>query len=180
MIRKVAMFVVLATIMGLALLSMENGPSVVKAATDRPDLTKLMPPSAKVYTYVKQYAEEYRVPEHFVFRCARQETSYGGYLHEAYNPYTAKMVSIANAYGPFQVRVIAAREVWPNLRKVSDRELAYRLRYDIDFNVHTAIRYMRHIYDQTHSWPATYSAYNQGEVGKTNINGYAIKITRNT
>lgn len=181
MIRTVALFVVMAALVGILLFHIDSRSEIKPNAlpTTRPDLTKLMPPSAKVHTFVQKYSEKYKVPEQFIFRCAKQETAYQGYTHESYNPYTNKMVSIAHAYGPMQVRVCAARAAWgPRLKKVSDAEIVYRLRYDLDFSVETAIKYMRLLYNQTHDWTRTFSAYNQGEIGKTNINSYATNITR--
>jgi len=76
-------------------------------------IDKLMPPNERVYLYMKQYSKQYKVPLPYILRCAKLESNYKGLEHVSYAPFEDWLVSTANAYSVLQVRVIAAREVWP-------------------------------------------------------------------
>jgi len=183
-------------------------------------LDLLMPPNERVYVYFEEYSRKYEIPMKYILRCARLESNYKGRKHSDYAPYVDWLVSVAEAYSVLQVRVIAAREVWPEYNYIAkyklfsfelysdrwleeqeiqnkyrlkyglslpstaleykaDEELAYLLRYDLDFNIESGIKYMRFLRDtRGYSWPQVYSVYNQGWVGAHNINSYARYITR--
>jgi len=136
----------------------------------------LMPPHERIYLYFQEYSEKYNVPLEFILKCAKLESNYS--IHNKdFSPYEDRLVSSANAYSVLQVRVIAAKEVWPNLKK-TDEQIAHLLRYDLRFNIETGVKYMRFIKDKGYNWLQTFSIYNQGWNGAENINLYALKIVK--
>lgn len=140
----------------------------------------LKPPSFLVNEYIIKYSKEYGIPEDFMRKCAKLETGYKGFMHEAYNPFTKEMISSAQAYGVMQIRLCAARQVWPMLKKISDDSLSKKLRFDINFNMLTSVRYISYLRNVFKvSWVQAFSMYNQGYIGKENINGYARYIVNN-
>ena len=135
-------------------------------------------PNIQVNYWIVKYCKEEDVPERFVRRGAKQETAYA-VLDFSYNPFADRMVSSGKARGPLQILNICARDVWgDSISTWSDQQLADSLRYNIEFNVHTGIRYMAKLYKQYGDWTKVFSVYNQGVVGARQINHYAIMITR--
>jgi hypothetical protein len=84
---------------------------------------KLMPPNERVYNYIEEYAKIYNIPTEYVYRCAFLESNYGGIGHINFAPYKDWLVSTANAYSVLQVRVIAARDVWPRYNYMPKRQV---------------------------------------------------------
>jgi len=113
----------------------------------------LMPPNERVYLYFEEFAPKYDIPLKYILKCARLESNYKGKHQSDYAPYEDWLVSSAEAYSVLQVRVIAAREVWPEYNYVakynllpfelySDRWAAeqkaqdeYRTKYEIDQSI---------------------------------------------
>lgn len=79
----------------------------------------LMPPNERVYLYFQEFSEQYEVPMQYILRCAKLESSYRGLEHSNYAPFEDNLVSSAQAYSVLQVRVIAAREVWPEYNYIA-------------------------------------------------------------
>lgn len=137
------------------------------------DAVALGPPNYQLYEYMKQYAEEYDVPFDYALKCAKEETGYQGKFDFRYTPFHDNLRrSYADAYGPLQVRIPTANEMWGDLNITPDM-----LGYDIKLNVITSFRYKKYLFDIYHDWAKVYSVYNQGWKGKDNINDYARKIT---
>jgi hypothetical protein len=84
---------------------------------------KLMPPNERVYNYFTEFSATYEIPMKYILRCARLESSYRGVHHVNYAPFEDNLVSTAQAYSVLQVRVVAAREVWPEHNYVAKYKL---------------------------------------------------------
>lgn len=140
------------------------------------DIIKLGPPNYQLYEYMKVYSGEYNIPFNFVLRCALEETGYSGKLDFRYRPFEDRLrVSYANAFGPLQVQLPTANEMW------EDREITIdELSYNIKVNVISSFRYKKYLYDMFKDWLKVYSVYNMGWKGKSNINQYAKNIVRGT
>lgn len=113
----------------------------------------LMPPNERVYLYFEEFSKEYDIPLKYILRCARLESGYKGIHQTDFAPYEDWLVSSAEAYSVLQVRVIAAREVWPEYNYIakytlfpyelfSDRwmeeqqaQQEYRKKYGIDQSI---------------------------------------------
>lgn len=131
------------------------------------------PPNYQLYEYMKVYSEEYDIPFEYALNCAREETGYRGKLDFHYTPFIDKLrKSYADAYGPLQVQVPTANDMWSGMTITEDM-----LGYDIKLNVITSFRYKRYLFGIYNDWTKVYSVYNQGWKGKDNINDYARKIT---
>lgn len=137
------------------------------------DVIALGPPNYQLYEYMKVYSLQYDIPFEYALNCAREETGYRGKLDFRYTPFIDKLrKSYADAYGPLQVQIPTANDMWSNRTITEDM-----LSYDIKLNVITSFRYKRFLYDIYNDWAKVYSVYNQGWKGKDNINDYAKKIT---
>lgn len=128
-------------------------------------------PNIQLYISIKKYCKVYNVPEIYAFKIAHIESGWNGPLH--YN-YTANdKISSANAYGAMQILLSTAKDVWKDT-SITNKQLLN----DIDFNVHTSIKYMRQLYDnQCHNkWIQVFAYYNTGHTG---INQYALDVLTN-
>ncbi len=131
------------------------------------------PPNYQLYEYMKEYASIYDIPFDYALKCAREETGYRGKFHYTYTPFIDKLRrSYADAYGPLQVQVPTANDMWQD-RNISADDLGY----NIELNVITSFRYKRYLYEILNDWTQVYSVYNQGWKGKNRINEYAVRIT---
>ncbi len=130
-------------------------------------------PSELVNLYIQRYADLYGVPQNYIYRCLLLETGYKGPKHVAYNPY---QVSDKNAFGPMQVRIIAARDTW-DLEHISDKDLQYFLRHDIEFNIRTGIAYLKKQHRVAGNYANAFAVYNRGIKGFDSVNTYAKTIT---
>lgn len=139
---------------------------------DKLNVITLGPPNYQLYEYMKQYSEQYNIPFNYALRCAREETGYRGKLDFTYKPFEDKLRrSFADAYGPLQVQVPTANDMW------DDREIsADDLGYNIQINVETSFRYKRYLHDRFKDWYKVYSIYNMGWKGKIYTNQYAKNI----
>lgn len=124
--------------------------------------------SVQVYIAIKKYCKIYNVPEIYAFRVARIESGWKGPIHLNYC--ASDKISSANAYGAMQVLLSTGQDVWKDKSITKERLLT-----DVDFNVHTGIKYMRQLYDgQCHSnWPKVFAYYNTGYV---ELNDYALNV----
>ena len=123
-------------------------------------------PSVQVYYSIKKYCKVYNVPEEYAFKVAYIESGWKGPLQWKYNPYDK--ISSANAYGAMQVLQSTAQDVWKD-KSITKEQLLN----DVDFNVHTSIKYMRQLHDSHGSWGKVFSVYN---TGYTTLNDYAMSV----
>ena len=136
------------------------------------DVVSLGPPNYQLYEYMKVYSQEYDIPFGYALRCASEETGYQGKFDFRYRPFEDRLRrSFAGAYGPLQVRVPTANDMWDD-RKITANDLGY----DIKLNVISSFRYKKYLYDIFGDWLKVYSIYNMGWKGKTKANEYAINI----
>ena len=136
------------------------------------DVVSLGPPNYQLYDYMKEYSKVYNIPFEFALRCAAEETGYKGKFHFTYKPFIEKnRVSFADAYGPLQVQIPTANDMWHD-RTITGTDLSY----NIKLNVISSFRYKRYLYGIYHDWLKVYSVYNMGWKGKDNINQYAKNI----
>ena len=124
------------------------------------------PPCVQLYDLLQKYSEKYEVPFRIAYGIAVLETSYGGPFDWNYDP---KKISPMNAYGAMQVQVPTAEFIWG--RKVTKE----RLLNDMDFNVETSMRLMKHLYGVCGRWDVALGYYN---TGKPMINGYSNEVMR--
>ena len=138
------------------------------------NVISLGPPNYQLYEYMKIYSDKYNIPFNYALRCAKEETGYKGKFDFKYRPFENKIrVSSAYAYGPLQVRIPTANDMW------KDRVItASQLSYDIRLNVITSFRYKRYLYNIFKDWLKVYSIYNRGWKGKDEINNYAFQIVK--
>jgi len=122
------------------------------------------PPSMQMYYCIEKYANKYKIPKKYAYGIAYKETGYRGPFHWKYNH---KRVSSAGAVGPMQIMLSTARYL--NNEDVS-RE---KLMTDIDYNVMTSMKLMRHLYDLRGDWGIALGEYNTGQIC---VNGYARDI----
>jgi len=125
-------------------------------------------PSVQVYMAIKKYCKIYNVPEIYAFRVARIESGWKESVH--FNYKASDKISSANAYGAMQVLLSTAKDVWKD-KSITEEQLLN----DIDFNVHTGIKYMRQLHDGPchDSWPKVFAYYN---TGYTALNEYALNV----
>ncbi|OGU54035.1 MAG: hypothetical protein A2V66_13090 [Ignavibacteria bacterium RBG_13_36_8] len=136
------------------------------------DIVKLGPPNYQLYDYMKEYSQIYGIPFDYALRCASEETGYHGKLDFKYRPFEDKLRrSYAEAYGPLQVQIPTANDMW-NDRVITADDLGY----DIKINVITSFRYKRYLYNKFKDWLKVYSIYNMGWKGESKINQYAVDI----
>ena len=123
------------------------------------------PPCLLMYDAIERYAEEYRIPKRFAYGIAFKETRYQGPFHWKYDP---ERISSAGALGPMQIMPSTARLMWKG-KKISDRMIMS----DLDFNVMTSMKLLRHLYDRYGDWKIVFGCYN---TGKPLVNQYAIDV----
>jgi hypothetical protein len=145
------------------------------------EAVKKGPPSVRVYFAALENTKESPITFDEFLRCARQETGYNGLFDKNYNPY---QTSAADAQGAWQVRVVAARAVWGKaIAHMSDSEVKYRLKHDIEWNSLTAIKYAEKMYKMYGGNKAmAFAAYNKGPgnvTSSSDVNGYARAVVSN-
>lgn len=122
------------------------------------------PPSLEMYYAIERYSDSFNIPKEYAYKIAYKETHYQGPFHWNYNH---EQKSTAGAVGPMQVMVGTAMGV--NKENVS-RE---KLMTDIEYNVMTSMKLMRHLYDLRKSWAIALGEYNTGQKC---VNGYARDV----
>lgn len=123
------------------------------------------PPCLLMYDAIERYAEEYKIPKRFAYGIAYKETRYQGPFHWEYNP---QRTSSAGALGPMQIMPSTARLMWKG-KNITDKMIIS----DIDFNVKTSMKLLRHLYDRYRDWKIVFGCYN---TGKPLVNQYAIDV----
>lgn len=122
-------------------------------------------PSIRLYDAIVLYSKKYDIPLNYALGIAYTETNYESPYDFDYNHAQS---SSAGAVGPMQVMLSTAKYVWNN-----DTLSTTRLKTDIDFNVETSMKVLKHYKDKHKDWKKTFGAYN---TGKPVINNYAIKV----
>jgi soluble lytic murein transglycosylase-like protein len=125
------------------------------------------PVSLKMYYLVERYSEEYNIPKHIAYNIAYRETRYKGPFDWSYDP---ELTSYAGAVGPMQIMPSTANFI--HNRKI-DKE---KLRTDLDLNIMTSMKLLRHLKDRYKSWDLVCGYYN---TGKPIINEYARYCSSN-
>lgn len=132
--------------------------------------------------YVVEYSVKYNIPFGIIESVLYQETQF----HKNNADYNAYREGDAGkSLGPGQVQVPTAKGVW----KDSDIVItSKKLKYDIQFNVETAAKLIRHLYNkykpfyanEKRLWLAVFTCYNTGEGSfeKNNrkFNNYAFEV----
>jgi soluble lytic murein transglycosylase-like protein len=135
--------------------------------------TQTLNPSSQIYFSINKYCDIYNVPKKIAFNVATLETGWKG--PKKSNKYNPHQISTAEAYGPMQVLHSTALDVWKDDSIVVKTITKNRLLNDIDFNVHTSIRYLRYLHDRYGDWTIVLGYYN---TGYPKINEYAMKGTK--
>lgn len=147
---------------------------------NRNELIDKAPYNKQIYAIIKDNTDTSVVNLKHVLRCAYLETRFDK-NNTTYNPYSKFILNSKSGNGIFQVTPIAAKAVWKDkLNKLSNKQIAFLLKYNIRFNIETAIKYIELLYAETKNWEQAYSMYNQGNKGKKIINKYARYITRSS
>jgi len=150
----------------IVFLSFRTAPAIATGDKFNPNATsKMIPPCLQMHYCIEKYAEEYDVPKQYAYGIAKQETEYRGPFQWSYNQ---SRISPVGALGAMQIMPSTAKLMWPR-RKVT-REM---LLNDIDFNVQTSMKIIRHLYNTYGSWKLAFGAYN---TGRPMVNGYAINV----
>lgn len=123
-------------------------------------------PSIQMYFYIKQYAEQYKIPESYAFAVAFQETGYKGPLDLNYDH---KQTSKSGALGPMQIMPATARYIEGRDIQHSD------LKSNIRLNVEISMKLLRKLKDQYGTWGLAFGAYN---TGKPIVNQYAENVLK--
>ena len=111
------------------------------------------PPCLQMYFYIEKYADSFNIPKRYAYGMANVETGYKSPMQWRYNP---NQISSTGAQGPMQILLSTAR--WLNKDNVS-RD---KLRTDIEYNIMTAMKYVRKLKDTYKTWDRTLGYYNTG------------------
>lgn len=122
------------------------------------------PSCLRMYYYIEQYSDSFNIPKKYAFGIANVETSYDGPFDWSYNH---KQSSYAGAIGPMQIMPSTAQLI--NKEKVSNQ----KLKNDIEYNVMTSMKLLRHLYNTYGDWGLVFGAYN---TGRPIVNKYAKKV----
>lgn len=140
-----------------------------KQITDK--YIQLSDPTSQVYFAINKYCDIYGVPKKIAFNVANLETGWK-INSKKYNPH---QISYAEAFGPMQVLHTTAVDIWKEDTNIVKTITKEKLLYDIDFNVHTSIKFLRQLHNKYNDWSVVLGYYN---TGYPKINSYALKGTR--
>ena len=112
---------------------------------------------------IDQYSDEFDIPKRYAYGIAYEETGYKGIRHKEYKH---QQISSVGAKGPMQVMPLTAK--WMNGKLPNDSML-----FDIDYNVRTSMKLLRHLKNTYGSWEVAFGAYN---TGKPLVNQYALNV----
>ena len=124
-----------------------------------------VPPCIEMHNCIERYSEKYEIPKKYAYGVAFKETRYQGAFHWGYNP---GQVSCVGAVGPMQVMYTTAQMMWRERRFTKDD-----LKNNIDFNVETSMKLLRHLHDIYGDWKIVFGCYN---TGRPLVNQYAIDV----
>lgn len=157
----------------------QTSPSVMPKKSNDEMIREHAPPSIAVAYWIAKFSEQESVPEKLVRRCALYETTYRGVFDWKYDPFSTKQISSADARGPMQILVICARDVWKDsIAHMTDKEVADKLRYDLEWNIQTGVKHIANLYHKYRNWTTVFSVYNQGWKGADSINSYARSVAK--
>jgi len=133
-------------------------------------------PYDQVLHYTKFYAKKYSVPEKYLFKLLKLETGFK-LGDTSYNHLSKHILKNPEANGPFQVVTSTGKLVWKDsLKTLSNKAFRKKLRTDIEFNIHTGVKYIYILHEKYKTWLKVFSVYNQGVKGAKHINTYARSI----
>lgn len=118
------------------------------------------PTSLKMYELIEKYSDEYDIPKYVAYNVAFLETRYQGPFHWNYKP---AQTSFAGAVGPMQIMPSTAKFI--NKESVSTNVL----RTNIELNIKTSMKLLRHLHDRYGDWDVVCGCYN---TGRPIVNGY--------
>lgn len=122
------------------------------------------PPCLQMYYFIEKYSQIYSIPKKYAYGVAWKETRYEGPFHWNYKP---EQESFAGAVGPMQVMPSTATFIWK--KDISKKELTN----NIELNVETSMKLLRHLHNTYKDWKIVFGAYN---TGRPLINQYAIDV----
>lgn len=128
-------------------------------------ITQSSPPCIQMYYAIEKYSEAYGIPKKYAYGLAYSETRYRGPFDWAY---TAERISPVSAQGPMQIMLATAKLMWPG-RNITEKEL----RCNIDFNVETSMKCIKHLHEVYGDWKLAFGAYN---TGRPMVNQYAMDV----
>lgn len=153
----------------VVVLSLSSSYTATAMQLSSPEVQKVnVPPCLQMHYSIEKYADKYDIPKRFAYGIAKQETDYKGPFDWEYRQ---NLTSYAGAMGPMQIMPSTARMMWPGRKVTTDMLLN-----DIDFNVETSMKTLRHLYNTYGDWKVAFGAYN---TGRPVINNYAIKVYNN-
>ena len=120
--------------------------------------------------YVKQYSQQYNVPERFAFNILRIETCYKGLKDSNYS--YARNIN-KSCVGVMQILLSTA-----NMVLVSDdsaKTTKKALMNNVELNIMVGMHFLRILYDKYHNWQKVAGAYNTGRPVKNKYSIFAIK-----
>ena len=124
-----------------------------------------IPPCVEMHNCIERYAEKYNIPKRYAYGIAWKETRYNGAFHWGYNP---GQISCAGAVGPMQVMYSTAKMMWRGKSFTKEE-----LKTNVDFNVETSMKLLRHLHDTYGDWKIVFGCSN---TGKPMINQYAVDV----
>jgi soluble lytic murein transglycosylase-like protein len=122
------------------------------------------PPCLQMFYFIEKYSEKYNIPKRYAYGVAWKETGYEGPFHWDYNP---AQESFAGAVGPMQVMSATADFIWKG------KIIKTQLKNDIDLNVETSMKLLRHLHDVYKDWKLVFGAYN---TGRPMVNQYSLDV----
>lgn len=122
------------------------------------------PPCLQMFYFIEKYSEMYNIPKKYAYGVAWKETRYEGPFHWDYHP---GQESFAGAVGPMQVMPATAGFMWK--KSISKNQL----KNDIELNVETSMKILRHLHDTYKDWKLAFGAYN---TGRPMVNQYALDV----
>lgn len=124
-----------------------------------------IPPCVEMHNCIEKYSEKYGIPKKYAYGVAWKETRYRGAFHWGYNP---GQISCVGAVGPMQVMYSTAQMMWKERSFTKDE-----LKNNIDFNVETSMKLLRHLHDVYGDWKIVFGCYN---TGRPLVNQYALDV----
>ena len=128
------------------------------------EITESSPSCLRMYDAIEKWSTVYNIPKNYAFGIAKKETSYQGPFHWKYRH---TQTSCVGAIGPMQIMPSTANYIWKS--KISKSKLMN----DIDFNVHSSMKYLRQLYNIYGDWKIVFGYYN---TGYPKINQYALDV----
>lgn len=120
-------------------------------------------PCIQMCQAIDRYSKEFNIPKKYAYGIAFEETGFLGIKHRNYNP---NQISSVGARGPMQVMPMTAK--WMNGKIPTDSML-----FDIDYNVKTSMKLLRHLKNVYGDWKTAFGAYN---TGRPCVNQYALNV----